>query len=258
MNKKRMFLATMLLMLVASVNAQSLWNRLSNLFSGSETIVASSNIVTKTINLAAFDVMSKSGSIDVTYIQEPGTTKPRVMISGPDNIVELVVVEQTGSNVKLHYKPNTNFQLNGKPLKVEVYSSDIRKLSTTGSGSLRFGDIQTADFTLSLTGSSDVYGGGIRSTGDVSMSVSGSGDIEMNRVECFDLEISIAGSGDVEVKGINSEAVDARITGSGDITLGGNTKKASYSVTGSGDIDARGLKAEEVSKRKTGSGGIVD
>ena len=256
MNKKKLFLAGLLLLLVTSVNAQSLWDRITGVFSSTTTIDASDNIVSKTIDLAAFDALSKSGSIDVVYVQEPGTTRPRVEITGPDNIVELVVVEQTGSNVKVHYKPNVNFRLNKKPFKVVAYSSDIRKLSTSGSGDLDFGNIQTGDFTLSLSGSGDIEGGSIRSTGDVSVSLGGSGDIELKQVQCFDLKVSIAGSGDVEVKGVNSENVDARIAGSGDISLAGQTKKAAYGIAGSGDIDARGLKAEEVSKRKAGSGSI--
>jgi len=256
MNKKRMLLASLLLMVVASVNAQSLWDKAKDLFSGSKTLVASENIVTKTIDLNAFDVLSKSGSIDAIYIQEEGTSNPRVVITGPDNIVEVVVVEQSGSTVKLHYKSNTNIQLNKKPFKVEVYSSEISKFSSSGSGDLDFGDIRVADLSISLTGSGDVEGKSVRSTGDVSVSLTGSGDVDLDGVQCFVLNVSVAGSGDVEVKGINSESVDARILGSGDIQLVGNTKNASYKVTGSGDIGARGLKAESVETSKVGSGDI--
>ena len=256
MNKKKWVLVGLLLLLVTSVNAQSFWDRFTGLFTGITTIDASNNIVTKTVPLSAFDALSKTGSIDAIYIQEEGTTNPRIVISGPDNIVELVVVEQSGKTVKLHYKPNTSFRLNKKPMKVEVYSSDISKFALSGSGDLEFGEIKTGDLTITLSGSGDVSGRNVRSTGDVTLSVTGSGDISINQVGCFVLHTNVTGSGDLEVKGINSENVVASVTGSGDIQLAGTTEKATYNVVGSGDIEARGLKAQEVKKNKTGSGSI--
>lgn len=256
MNKKKWVLVGLLLLLVTSVNAQSFWDRFTGLFTGITTIDASNNIVTKTVPLSAFDALSKTGSIDAIYIQEEGITNPRIVISGPDNIVELVVVEQSGKTVKLHYKPNTSFRLNKKPMKVEVYSSDISKFALSGSGDLEFGEIKTGDLTVTLSGSGDVSGRNVRSTGDVTLSVTGSGDISINQVGCFVLHTNVTGSGDLEVKGINSENVVASVTGSGDIQLAGTTEKATYNVVGSGDIDARGLKAQEVKKNKTGSGSI--
>ena len=256
MNKKKLVLAGLLLMLVTSVNAQSLWDRFTGWFTGTTTIDASNNIVTKTVPLSAFDALSKTGSIDAIYIQEEGRTNPRVVISGPDNIVELVVVEQSGKTVNLHYKPNTSFRLNKKPFKVEVYSSEISKFALSGSGDLEFGEIKTGDLAIVLSGSGDVSGRSVRSTGDVTLSVTGSGDISLNQVGCFVLHTNVTGSGDLEVKSINSESVIAGVTGSGDIQLAGTTEKASYNVVGSGDIDARGLKAQEVKKSKTGSGSI--
>lgn len=253
---KRIFLAGLLLMMVACVNAQGIWDRFSDWFSGSTTITASNVIVTKTVAVSAFDGLSLTGSIDVTYIQEEGSENPRVVITGPDNIVELVVVEQTGKTLKVHFKKNTNIRLNKKPFKVEVYSSEIRKLSLSGSGDLTFGEIKTADFSLALSGSGDVNGKSIRSTGDVGISLAGSGDVGISSVGCFELSISIAGSGDIVVEGINSESVSVSVAGSGDITLSGETQKANYSLAGSGDIDARRLKAQEVSKKKAGSGDI--
>ena len=256
MNKRKLVLAGLLLMLVTSVNAQSLWDRFTGWFTGTTTIEASNNIVTKTVPLSEFNALSKTGSIDAIYIQEEGNTNPRVVISGPDNIVELVVVEQSGKTVKLHYKSNTSFRLNKKPFKVEVYAAEISKFALSGSGDLEFGEIKSGDLTISLSGSGDVSGRSVRSTGDVTLSVTGSGDIGINQVGCFVLHTNVTGSGDLEVKGINSESVAASVTGSGDIQLAGTTEKASYNVVGAGDIDARGLKAKEVKKSKTGSGSI--
>ena len=256
MGKIRLMLASLFMLLAVHANAQGLLNRFMNWVTGVETIEASDNIITKTVDLKAFDVLRLSGSIDVTYIQEEGTIHPRVVMTGPDNILEIIVVEQNGSTLKVHYKSNTNFRLNRKPLTVEVYSSDIRKISLSGSGDLEFGDLRVGDFDLTLSGSGDVEGGNIRSTGSVAVSISGSGDVEVKQVGCFDLTMSISGSGDMEVGEVNSESVKASIAGSGDIQLAGTTQKATYKVVGSGNIDARSLKAQEVSKSKAGSGSI--
>jgi hypothetical protein len=97
----------------------------------------------------------------------------------------------------------------------------------------------------------------INCTGDVTVSISGSGDIENSGLQCGDLKVSITGSGDIELKNINASDVDAHISGSGDIQLKGKALKADYSITGSGDIAADGLLTEEVKARTSGSGDIT-
>jgi N-acetylmuramic acid 6-phosphate (MurNAc-6-P) etherase len=68
--------------------------------------------------------------------------------------------------------------------------------------------------------------------------------------------LSVTGSGDIELNHITAENIKARVTGSGDIDLSGATQSADYAVSGSGDIDAVRLEAGNVVAGVSGSGDI--
>ncbi|MDF1543864.1 MAG: DUF2807 domain-containing protein [bacterium] len=68
--------------------------------------------------------------------------------------------------------------------------------------------------------------------------------------------MSLSGSGDVEIEGLNGGEFDYRLSGSGDLRAEGKLEFLEIKLTGSGDIDTRDLIAEEVDCRLSGSGDI--
>jgi len=85
-------------------------------------------------------------------------------------------------------------------------------------------------------------------------SISGSGDIAIDRVEGGSFQGSTSGSGDLSIGQIKADAVSLSIAGSGSITAAGVAKQASLSISGSGDIDAGGLTASQGDISIAGSG----
>ena len=88
-------------------------------------------------------------------------------------------------------------------------------------------------------------------------SVSGSGDLAVDRAEGADFKASIAGSGNIRIGRIAGQKVTFFIAGSGDISAQGTSTALDMSITGSGDIDAAKLKASSAVASITGSGNIT-
>jgi hypothetical protein len=89
--------------------------------------------------------------------------------------------------------------------------------------------------------------------GPVELSTSGSGDMRAAG-RCAALTTRISGSGDMMLAGLTCETVDATVNGSGNITVNA-TKSGNLATNGSGDIKVSG--GAKCSIRKSGSGSIV-
>ena len=196
-------------------------------------IKASKNYITKEVKVENFNAIHLIGSADVSYQQDSRT---HVEIYGSDNIVPLVETAVENGTLIVKMKKGVSTMNSGK-LIVKVSSPDLNKLAITGSGDVNFVN-------------------GIKTQGDIELSITGSGDIKGNSFNCRNMKISITGSGDIGLQNIMSTQCSAGISGSGDISLSGKTTDAQYHISGSGDISASRLEAVNVSATTSGSGDI--
>lgn len=87
-------------------------------------------------------------------------------------------------------------------------------------------------------------------------SITGSGDMDIDRVKAANFDVAITGSGDLSIGRIESGPVNVSITGSGDLSAGGQCTALRVSVTGSGDADIGGLRCQTANVRVMGSGDV--
>ena len=87
-----------------------------------------------------------------------------------------------------------------------------------------------------------------------SLSVSGSGEIESDRIETDSMDISISGSGSVNIAQLVSGEVQTEISGSGEIDLAGETDSQDIDISGSGEYRAGELCGRSVKVKVSGSG----
>ena len=162
-------------------------------------------------------------------------------------------------------------------LRVKVGCPEISHISMSGSGSIFCKtDIEAdGELTIKVSGSGDIFADNI-SCDILESSVSGSGVIKVSYVEADKVNVSVAGSGDWDAARIESEDLNIVVSGSGDVEI---TKvdidgTLNASVKGSGDIDVSGyasnviarvggsgdisgrLKYDNISKSRSGSGDI--
>lgn len=211
---------------------------------GATQAEAKGQVEEKEVKVGTFDKISTLGSIDVVYSQ--GQTHS-VVIVGERSDIEKVTVDVRGG--KLMIEPQTEkknvggmtvktSKLKGD-VKVKVTSKDLREVVITGSG-----DFEAATNVV---------------TSNITLTVSGSGDMEFKKIEANAAKVSIAGSGDVKVKLMDAKSLNASIAGSGEVEIDKVTAKcdaAKLSIAGSGEMKARfdGCKALEC--KIAGSGDI--
>ncbi|WP_179213365.1 head GIN domain-containing protein [Ekhidna lutea] len=86
------------------------------------------------------------------------------------------------------------------------------------------------------------------------LGVSGSGYIESDgTLSTEDMRLSVSGSGDMELD-VESEEMDLRISGSGSIRLNGKANEAEAKISGSGKIKAEDLEVKVFQASISGSG----
>lgn len=88
------------------------------------------------------------------------------------------------------------------------------------------------------------------------LTVSGSGDIEAEKIKTRILDLTVSGSGDINIDDLSAERINAVVSGSGGINIddGGVADEFTGSISGSGNIKAGGFEAKDVSVKISGSG----
>lgn len=197
-------------------------------------IRASGKYVTKEIKADSFASIQILGSEDILYSQS-NNGKSSIKVYASDNVMDLLDIRVNNGTLIVSYKKNVSIW-GDNTVKVIVSSPSLNKIDVMGSG----------DVALKTAIKSD----------KLSVSVSGSGDINGANITCNNLSINVQGSGDIQFKGIKSKDVNASVAGSGDITLSGETENANLSTAGSGDIKSGGLRSQNVDANTIGSGDI--
>lgn len=106
---------------------------------------------------------------------------------------------------------------------------------------------------ISVSGSGDIDAEKL-SGGKCSVKIAGSGNIEVDQIQADKLKINISGSGDIDIDNLSADILGVSINGSGDINLAGKADELDGTISGSGDFTANKLKSKNVSINIYGSG----
>ena len=191
----------------------------------------------KSFDLPAFRSIKVAGSTDVIFSQGP----QQVVLSTDENLIDLFEVEVQDGVLRIGVKKGSSYSTKSKTF-VRVSSPDLNGIKIAGSGDcvIKGGLLTDGDFSFSVSGSGDLEADTIECKNFVSH-ISGSGDIEVESLNAAAADVKINGSGDVKIKCRKVGDVTAMINGSGDITLLGSARSLNSKVNGSGDINAKGL-----------------
>lgn len=87
-------------------------------------------------------------------------------------------------------------------------------------------------------------------------SISGSGDIRIDRAEADSFDASISGSGDLEIGALRAGETRFAIAGAGNIHAAGTARRTRVSIAGSGDARLGDLQTGDAEVRVMGSGNV--
>jgi hypothetical protein len=89
-----------------------------------------------------------------------------------------------------------------------------------------------------------------------SISVSGSGDLDVERFKADSLRLDVSGSGDVAFGVVELKDLNVVISGSGDVRVAGRADQQSWRISGSGDVEANALSGRAAKVDIDGSGDV--
>lgn len=220
--------------------AQTWWNK--------NEIKGNGNITTETRNTSDYEGISVSGSFKVTLVSG---NEGKINITGDENLLEYVVTEVEGGNLKIKMRKNFNIS-STRRVEITVPVEQIESLAISGSGSITSTtEIKSSNFTTVQSGSGKINLN--INTKNLESTLSGSGHLTLSG-QTGNFEITLSGSGKIDSRKLNSENVSAQVSGSGNINIT-TSKSIKAIVSGSGQINYSG-NPKIIEEKVSGSGGI--
>ncbi|MEE4116424.1 MAG: DUF2807 domain-containing protein [Marinilabiliaceae bacterium] len=210
---------------------------------GSSFAQSKKNIDADDFSSVAFGVM---GELE---LQQGSSFK--VVLEGDDDLLDAVSVRVRDGRLLIS-KPDWRKARN-KKLYAYVTMPEVEGVSVSGSGRVfNKGSIECDDLSLSVSGSGNIEFDSF-SADKVKMSVSGSGEVSLEGKGADEADVSISGSGNVDAEDFKFEDAVVSISGSGKCTIW-VTDAIRARISGSGDVYVKG--DPNIDSRSSGSGKI--
>ena len=168
-------------------------------------------VITKPIELAPFTHIYLSGNVDVKFTQGDVL---KVEAYGNEKAIETNDIKVEGNALVVSKKEGS--KSNVPSIKLLITAPAIESVDVSGAGDIDF------------KGETEL-------TGDLDLTVSGAGDININKLKCNTLSIIISGAGDVSAKKITSDKAKFQISGAGDIDASVRATDVTVAISGAGD-----------------------
>ena len=222
-----------------------------------------STLLAVTLSLPAGAETLKVEGLEFDRILVKGSVQVQIM-QGDDNL--LMVKGQEG---KLEKKPfyvsdgtlvlgqsREKHRENFSRVKYKLSTPNIEHVELNGSGDVYVRPFKTKSFYGAVEGSGDIKLFSIDASDDVTLQLSGSGDIKVAELNATGVALVLSGSGDLHLQEMEAKDTDASLNGSGDMSVQGKgyTERLQINIVGSGDIDFRAMDAEKVEVNIVGSG----
>ncbi len=216
---------------------------------------SSLNMLTHSTVAGRFSALRVSGSLGVELRQVPDSAG-MVVVEASERAMPHVKISNTDGTLHVNYTPDEPSRHYGREVKrVVVYCGEggVGQLTLGGSGAISASGLRTrGDLTAVLSGS------GAMSLRDVSCAnftatLSGSGALSLDGVKARNVSTSLIGSGALSAD-VDATAFNCTVSGSGAASVRGKADKVSLALRGSGVLDASRLGCSQLSVSAAGSG----
>ena len=208
--------------------------------------------VSRNYQVGGFDLIEVAGPYEVNVTTG---SAPSVRATGPDNVIEKMVVEVEGDTLKIHPEKKRNYFNWGKGHKVvlQVTVPMLRGAEIAGSGGINIDKVGGERFKGGVAGSGDLQLGQV-DVGSLEIGIAGSGGVNTGTGKARRVAYEIAGSGDIDGAGLAADDASVEIAGSGNVSVNA-TRNADVDIAGSGNVRVTGGAKCNVSK--AGSGNVT-
>jgi len=208
--RKNLFLMLAVVAMSFSTMAQK-----NDKYDDKDRIEGSGNVITKDINVKSFDELNASGVFNLLLSQGD---KESLKIEADDNLMDLFIIENEGSTLKIKMKKNSNFN-SKKQLKVYVTFKTLKSMDlgmvggTSSDEKLKFTDLKlknqsvgsvSLNMTLQTLNMENQSVGSVKLEGSAENAV-----VKNNSVGSINAGNFVVQKMDIENNGVGSATVNA-------------------------------------------------
>lgn len=213
-----------------------------------DVVKGSGPVIAETRKTASFNMINLSIPADVFVTQ--GNSE-RIVIEAQENVMDVINTDVRGGEVNIRFA-NGVVVKRFEPIKIFITTRNIKELRVSGSGNIyNNSPIFTDELYITVSGSGNVDLQDIDSP-IVESNISGSGQIYLSGF-CADQYAQISGSGSIHAFGLLSESTNIDISGSGKTEVS-VSNYLSVRISGSGNVYYKGRPS--LVTRISGSGGV--
>ncbi|HUZ18701.1 MAG TPA: DUF2807 domain-containing protein [Spirochaetia bacterium] len=193
-------------------------------------VVPSAGTVTRTFAFEKFNGVTGNGAWDITvHMGRPDS----VVVTVPENVVDLLNVSQSGSMLTFGLRPGT--LLAKSYLTAEITTSDLARVNLNGANRLAFSGFTGDSLSVDCSGASSVQGRA-STFSRVAVDASGAASIGLRNAPARDASVHLSGAGQVEVT-VQGGALAGSVTGAGKLLYWGNPSSVGVQTSGAARIE---------------------
>jgi hypothetical protein len=174
-----------------------------------------------------------------------------LQVEGDSNILPLLRTDASGGTLRVWIEGNVR---TSNPLRVVYTTPALRHVVANGSGQLAVSGLSGGPLDLALNGSRSVRVSG--SVDRLDARLNGSGGMNASGLNSGTTMASLTGSGRLDLGRVNGETLNLELRGSGGANASGNVRSMTVRLNGSGSADLAGLTSESADLSSNGSGSI--
>jgi len=215
----------------------------------SQGIQGSGTITTETRKLSDFSKVELVSIGDLTIKQG---SENSLTIKADDNLMQYITNEVDGDTLKISMKPTINVN----PTSTIEYTLVVKSLSSvklSGFGNISADELNGDQIDMVLSGSGDINVEKVNAS-SLNMKLTGFGNITTNEVKTDDAVIDLTGSGDITLDSFASKSLNLTISGFGNATIKGSTDDQKFRLTGSGKYYGGDLQSKTANVTISGFG----
>ncbi len=197
---------------------------------GGNGVKGSGKIAEETRSVGAFDRIDIEGEAKLEATV--GNGAPSLVIAADDNLLPLIGTELRGHTLRIYPKEPYN-DTHGHGIRVRLTVPALRGVTVGGACSGTIDGVSGDEFDIEIAGAGQLTASGAAKL--VRVRVSGSGEIDIQKVTAESAEVDVSGAGHVRLTATAS--LDAKVSGVGDVRYAGNPPNVRRKVHGIGKIE---------------------
>jgi len=209
--------------------------------------IVASDTVKETRDLDSFSKIKLTISADIVLSQ--GSDQQVILEGRPGDLEKILTIVENGSLKIKHDGIGPGL----KKITIFITVPKIEAISVSGSGDIRNdGPMVEEELSIAISGSGNIHFEQLK-TEKVNLAISGSGDVLLEGKNKGEIQIAVSGSGDINCEEFETNMANIVISGSGDCIVNVQ-EELNVKISGSGDVLYHG--SPKVNARASGSGKV--